>query len=544
VSLVQLLPQLRGLRIDAVSQTTDRVLISASPTRRTAQCPACGGRSAQIHSRYQRTLADLPISGRPVALRIQVRRFRCRRRRCPRQIFAERLPTLTKVRARRTNGQHTALTAIGFALGGNPGARLAQRLALPTSRATLLRFVRAAPLPERATPRVLGVDDWALRKGHRYGSILVDLEARHPVDLLADRTATTFATWLTEHTQPVVISRDRAGAYAEGARQGAPEALQVADRFHLLSNAGDTLERVLGREHVALRAAAAAVDAHGAPDAAPPSATPLALEPPERRPTRAQQEQTERRARRLGRYEAVLALHQRGLSQSVISAHVGMSRKTVRRFLRADAFPERARPQRRPSLLMPYELYLRERWTAGCHNAHTLWEEIRARGFAGAPALVRRHVGAWRTAASAAPPTPPAPQPTRAWSPRLACWLLTKPLERLEPSEQQYRAALLAAAPTVVAALERVEAFSVIVRTRDHPAFAAWMTATERCGIPELRSFVAGIRRDQAAVEVALLSPWSNGQTEGQINRLKTLKRQMYGRAKLDLLRQRFLAVA
>lgn len=158
----------------------------------------------------------------------------------------------------------------------------------------MLRFVRAALLPERVTPRVLGVDDWALRKGHRYGSILVDLEARHPVDLLADRTATTFATWLKEHTRPMVISRDRARTYAEGARQCAPEALQVADRFHLLSNAGDALERVLGREHVALRAAA-----------------------------------------------------------------------------------------------------------------------------------------------SAAPPTPPAPQPTRARSPRLACWLLTKPLERLEPSEQQ-----------------------------------------------------------------------------------------------------------
>jgi transposase len=407
--------------------------------------------------------------------------------------------------------------------------------ATPRRTAGAIPRGRASP----STPALFSQD-----RSRCYGSLLVDLEARHPVDLLADRTATTFATWLKEHTQPAVISRDRAGAYAEGARQGAPVALQVADRFHLLSNAGDALERVLGREHVALRAAAATVDACLAPDATQASAKPLAPEPRDRRPTRAQQEQTERRARRLTRYGDVLALHQQGLSQGGISVHLGMSRKTVRRFLRADVFPERARPRRRPSMLTPYEPYLRERWTVGCHNAHTLWEEIRDQGFAGAPALVRRHVGAWRTAASAAPLTPPAPQPTPVWSPRLARWLLTKPLDTLEPTEQQYRAALLAAAPTVVTALERVEAFTAIVRTRDHTAFAAWMTETERCGVPELRSFVAGIGRDQAAVEAALLSPWSNGQTEGQINRLKTLKRQMYGRAKLDLLRQRFLAAA
>lgn len=304
------------------------------------------------------------------------------------------------------------------------------------------------------------------------------------------------------------------------------------------------LERVLGREHVALRAAAVAVDALAAADAASLPREPVAVEPPLRRPTRAQEEQAVRRARRLALYEDVLTLHQKGLSQGGISAHLGMSRKTVCRFLRAAVFPERARPRRSPSILTPYEPYLRARWTAGCHNAHTLWEEIRAQDSAGAPALVRRHVGAWRTAASAAPTTPPAPQPTRVWSPRLARWLLTKPFDTLDPTERQSCAALLAAAPTVATALARVEAFTAIVRTRDHAAFAAWLAATERCGIPKLRSFVAGMRRDQAAVEAVLTSSWSNGQTEGQINRLKTLKRQLYGHAKLDLLRQRFRAAA
>lgn len=547
-SLISLLPQLHGFRIDTIAHEAERLVISVTATRRTAPCSACGRRSTQIHSRYRRTLADLPIAGQPTTLQLHVRRFRCRARRCPQRIFAERLPTLTTVRGRRTTGQRCALTAIGFALGGNPGSRLAQRLALPASRATLLRLVRAAPEPEQAAPRILGVDDWALRKGRRYGTILVDLEAHRPVDLLDERTATTLATWLAEHRQPAVISRDRAGAYADGARQGAPDAVQVADRFHLLCNAGDALERLLSRHHAALRRAAAAMDAQREAECQPlPPPT-----PPVRPPTRVQQESAARRARRLARYEEVIALHAKGETQRAISAQLGMSRKTVRRFLRASSFPERARPRRAPSMLAPHEPFLRERWAAGWHNAHTLWEELRARGFTGAAALVRRFVAPWRTtparrgraAQHPAAGIPAARQPTRIWSPRLARWLLMQPGEKLDEADQHYRTALLEAAPEVSHALECVGAFSAIVRERDQRRFQTWLTEVEASMLPELRSFAAGLRRDQKAVAAALQLSWSNGQTEGQINRLKTLKRQMYGRAKLDLLRQRFLAAA
>ena len=265
------------------------------------------------------------------------------------------MPHHRTVRGRRTHGQRTALTAVGFALGGAPGARRGQPLGRPTSRSTLLRLGRAAPSSELPSPRVRGVDDWATRKGQRYGSILVDREQHRPVDLLADRTAATFATWLTEHPRPDMISRDRGGAYAEGARQGARDAVQGADRFHLLSTAGAARERVRGR-HTALREAAAAVDAQ------PLRATPVVTTAPSHtapaaaaRPTRVQRQQEFRRARRLARDEEVVAWYHAGLSQVAIGAQVRISRKPVRRYRRADRFPERSRPRRGPGLLTPHE---------------------------------------------------------------------------------------------------------------------------------------------------------------------------------------------
>jgi transposase len=544
--------QLEEIRIDA-----NQVTLVVHPTRRAAPCPLCGRRSQRVHSHYERRVADLPWSGRCVVLHIRVRRFRCSTPTCPRQTFAERLPQLGPPRCRRTAGQRRALEQIGGALGGAAGARLAQSLGLPASRATLLRLVRAAPCPEAPTPRVLGVDDWAWRRGQRCGSILVDLEQRRPVDLLPDRTAESLTAWLREHPGVEVISRDRGGAYAEGARQGAPDAVQVADRFHLLANVGDALERVLGSRRSALREGAAAVDRLTAESAAPGDELPAgaAVREPAHL-TRTQRDKQARRAQRLARYEAVVALHQHGLSQCAISEHLDLERKTIRRYLRAESFPDWARPAARPTILAPYEAYLRSRWMAGCHNAATLWREIRQLGFPGGEAIVRRYVAAWRRrparrgraaqrpSAAAVGANSPAPQPTRVLSPRQARWLLLRSWDDLRPEEQAYRSQLLDTCPQIREASQLTADFGRLVRARDRPALSAWLERAQSSELPEFRSFAVGIRRDQPAVEAALSSDWSNGQTEGQINRLKCLKRQMYGRAKFDLLRQRVLRAA
>ena len=427
---------------------------------------------------------------------------------------------------------------------------------MPARRATLLRLVRAAPMPAFDTPRVLGVDDWAFRRGQRSGTILVDLERRRPVDLLPDRSGSGLATWLREHSGAEVISRDRAGAYADGARQGAPAAIQVADRFHRMANVGELLERVLASQRGALRQAAAAVD-RALAEPAPPETEPRLVAPatPPGQ-TRAQAQQQARRAQRLDRYEAVLALHQQGFSQVAISQQVGLGRKTVRRYLRSDAFPERAPAAPRPSTLAPYDRYLRTRWADGCHNAHQLWQEIRSQGFPGQAAIVRQHLARWRpqpgrpgrpprqAAESTPSPRRPAPPPPRVLSPRQARWLLLRAWGVLTPEEQMYRTALLDEHPAIREAQQLAADFGALVRAKDRPALAIWFDRAETSALPEIRSFATGLRRDQAAVEAAITSVWSNGQTEGQINRLKALKRQMFGRAKLDLLRKRFLHAA
>jgi len=332
-----------------------------------AVCPGCTRPSTRIRGRYTRTLADLPCQGRAVQVRLEVRRFVCTTRGCPRTTFAERFPQLSRAYARRTLRQAEALIEVAFAQGGKAGAQLAKRLAMPTSRETLLRLIRSTAVPQRKTPQVLGLDDFAWKKGDRYGTLLVDLQAHCPVEVLPDREAATVVRWLRAHRGVKIISRDRAGAYAEAATRGAPRARQVADRYHLLVNLRDALKGTLSRTSGSLPEVAAA---RGEPHASsqPTRASLHASRAPEdtapqderagapqdqreasgaRLLTVAEQHRQMSRANRLARYEQIIALHRQGLSQRAIARHLHVSRKVVQRSVRAGAFPERVPTGRR-----------------------------------------------------------------------------------------------------------------------------------------------------------------------------------------------------
>ena len=474
--LTSLFPQLVGFRIEGLRRADDHLTLTAVAQRKAARCPRCHRRSRRIHSRYQRHVADLPIGAMPVTLALHVRRFVCPNPRCPQRIFAERLPNLVAAGARRSQGLHAALEEIAFALGGEAGARLADALGMPASPDTLLRLIRAAPLPAIGTPLRIGVDDFALRKGRVYAGIVVDHDAHRPLDLLPDCTPTTIADWLTARPSVCLVSRDRGTAIIEGVTRGAPEAIQVADRWHLLKNLGDTLERLLVRHRAAWHDALVAEP--GLPDAGAAVAAVLGEqvlpEPPWPPTVRAQQAAQERQARwnlRVARYEDVRRMHGEGRSISAIAEAMHLDRKTVRAYLTSDCAPSLRPRARKRSKLDPFRAYLDQRWEEGCHNVAVLLAELRERGYRGGHTIVQDYVAPLRPKRPQATTVPAAvtrvavpARPT--WTPRQVVALFLRRPDDLTAKQQHALTTIRTASPLLDAVYGVVQAFAVMVRQR------------------------------------------------------------------------------
>ncbi|MEV5540114.1 ISL3 family transposase [Saccharopolyspora shandongensis] len=518
------------------------VRIEASTLTGRVACPGCGTLSERVHSRYQRRLSDTAISGREVLIRLRVRRLFCDNTECAKKTFAEMVPELAARYGRRTTVLERVLCAVALALGGRAGARLTQRLAAAVSRMTLLRLVRALPDPEQVTPRVLGVDDFALRRGHHYGTILIDVESRRPVEVLTDRTAETLTAWLQAHPGVEIVCRDRAGSYAEGAREGAPDALQVADRWHVWNNLAGAVEKAVAKHQKCLQAAVDVVTDSGTAESAADSEVdgqhttddPALVSGPVQPADR-----TDRIASRTReRYAAVHALLEEGVGIRAIAARLGLARGTVRRFARAETVEElltRNGTGRRPSLLDEFKPYLRQRWNAGCTNATRLFHEIKQRGYRGGLKIVLEYLHPFR-AAGRVPKPPRKPPSVR----RVVGWIMTDPAN-LEPDDQRQLDAILATSPPLTALTSHVHTFATMMCDLRGHDLETWMQAVDADDQPALHSFVLGLRRDQDAVTAGLTLPYNSGPVEGHVNRIKMIKRQMFGRAKPDLLRKRIL---
>lgn len=569
-----------ALQMTAANFTPEGIVVDLHTTAQTADCPTCEVSTQRVHSHYQRRLADLPLAQMPVRVHLHVRRFRCATLGCGRTTFTEPLPGLAFPYARRTTRLRAEQRQIALDMGGEPGARLSRRQGMTVSPDTLLRQARREPEQAFATPRCLGIDDFALRKSQVYGTLLVDLEARHPVDVIEERSAEVVEQWLKAHPGVKIITRDRSNEYADGASRGAPDAIQVADRFHLLQNVREMLQRLLDGHQDALQAAMRdptppSDDPHVPPNEAtlPSESVPVPPQPreaphehlpeeavPMPPVSKAAERSQERRERRYRRYTAVRELRAQGLSLRAIATTLQLSRKTVRQFAVAVQFPERATPRPQPSKLHPFIPHLEAQLAAGQGNAMQLWRELREQhGYSGSRTLVSRWVaqhrhlvplpdpnspprrGRGRPPASSPSPKPPA---QRRLSARQAAWLLVRRPEKLEEEEQGVIERLCQQAPKVDVAYHLAQEFIQMVRERKAKTFDGWLQRATASGIDELQSFVAGLERDKAAVVAALSLPYSNGQVEGQVNRLKLIKRSMYGRAKFDLLRRRVLARA
>jgi len=523
-----LFPHLACLPVDRVFLAGRSVRIRARTVCPEAACPTCGVASRRVHSRYDRRLLDTAVAGQETLIHLRVRRFVCANAACVKKTFAEQVPGLTIRYGRRTDGLTAVLRAVALALGGRAGARLAGRLAAAVSRMTLIRLIRALPEPAvTCAPVVLGVDDFALRRGHCYGTLLVDVQSRRPVDVLPDRSADSFAAWLAARPGAQVICRDRAGCYADGGARGAPGAVQVADRWHLWHNLGDAVERAVARhrQHLAAAVTVTASAAHAQAEPVPPPAP---------APPRTGRIATRTRAR----HADVHRLLAEGGNICDIAVNLGLSRNTVRRFARA-ADPEELLVNdgtgRRPSILGEHAAYLHERWNSGCTNAALLWQEIRDRGYQGSRRQVRAYLACFRSTAVIPAPAPVPPKPRA-----VAGWIMTRP-DRIADTDLASLEAILASSPELAAVTASVRAFAAIMNERRGRDLEQWMTAAIATGEPALRSFVTGLHADQDAVTAGLSLPWSSGVVEGHVNRIKMLKRQMYGRANPDLLRRRIL---
>jgi transposase len=536
-----LLPQLVGTVIERVERVADRVVIGAHAAGARADCPRCGIAAARVHSRYGRRVADAPISGVPVVIELGVRRFFCDHPDCPKRTFAEQISGLTSRYARRSPGLGRMLAAVGLALAGRAGARLAAGLGLLTGRSTLLRMIRQLPDPQVGVVVVLGVDDFALRRGRVYGTVLIDMDTHRPVDLLPDREAATLAAWLRAHPGVQVVCRDRAGAYAEGARSGAPDAVQVADRWHLWHNLAEHVDKTVARHRGcwAPPAAPAGTGPAVEPDAERGVDRGAAPDPQQlaERAAAARREASALVTRTRERYTAVQNLRAQGKGIKTIMRELGLAKETVRRFARATTVEELLATARdgRASVLDEFKPYLHHRFNLGHTNGSLLFAEIREQGYRGSLGTVLGYLRPFR-ASAVAPPAVPRPPTVR----DVVAVMLRHP-DTLDADDQLALKQVRARCPHLDDVADHVSGFAEMMAGRHGERLDAWTSRVEADDQPDLHRFANGVRRDYDAVLNGLTLEHSSGAVEGSVNRIKMIKRQMYGRAGFELLRKRVL---
>jgi transposase len=522
-----------GMQIDQMQITENGLIIAVVATHPASCCPLCSELSFSIHSHYRRVLRDAPCAGRRVQLVLTMRKFYCRNLLCERKIFTERLPAFVEPWARMTIRYCEQITSIGLATCGKGGTRLAARLGIQTTRQTILRRIMDLPDSSAGVILFLGIDDFSFRRGCRFGTLLVNLESRRVVDLLPDREVETSAAWMRQQLDLMVVSRDRGGTYASAAAQGAPQATQCADRFHLLQNLREAVDDLLARHLSASRKQQVQQALEEQTPALQETRTARRSQTSAGLPSAYQQD-------RMALYHQMIELYEQGMTQSAIAQQIGTSLRTVQRWLTAGAFPEPKR-HRYASRLDPYLPYISQRWNQGCQNMAQIFQELVSQGYQGSYASVRDNiVRRLQFGGQKKSPNASSKAPALASSRQAAFLFLRRP-EKLRAEEQEILAKLRRINQEVDQAYDLVQQFAHMLRSRMGECLDDWLVQVEHSNLSELQSFAAGVQKDKDAVKAGLTWWINNGMVEGHVTKLKLIKRQGYGRAEFPLLRKRVL---
>lgn len=504
------------MNVDDIQLGSELVLHLSRRKKRNV-CPYCGQVSRKQHSRYERTIADLPCVKLRITIKLTVRRFRCTNKACAKRTFAERFAGLVLPYARYTERLAALFEQVGLKVGAEPGVDLLKAFSVDVSADKLLSSVHQLKLPEPRCPQQIGIDDFALRKGASYGTLVVDLEQGKPVDLIPSREVDVVSKWLGQQPQVEQVARDRSRAYAQAITKGAPQAIQVMDRWHVLKNLREALEKDIGRHYADMKQVFEAKGLLGKPI------------PRSRREREAQALVLEKQRRQ---YDQVQALNREGVTIVQMAKRLGLSRGLVRTHLRASSPPQAQRNQRRTSPLDPFRSQLETRYREGRMTMTAIWRELIELGYGGSYQPVRRWFHQRRQL--------PATLIGLRISPRHFASLFVKDETKLNKVER-----LIITTLDTMPELQQLRAEAIRYREallhQGAESMRHWLDAVADTPFTSLRYFAIGLEQEWPALEAACSSPLSNGPTEGAVNRLKLIKRQMYGRGSFALLRKRVL---
>jgi len=530
LSLDILFPHLHDFRLLSYRRETTRLVLTCERVTPSAPCPVCGTAAHRIHSRYQRTVRDLSVQNVQVLLHLHVRKFYCDQPDCPRRIFTERLPQVTSPHGRFTFALRQFLGQLGGEQGGASAARSATLQGMQVTARAILRFMHALSLPSIAPAQIIGLDEWAWKRGQRYGAIVVDLERTKPIALLPDRSKPTVVQWLKRYPTINIVARDRSKEFAAALTEALPHAKHVADRWHVAKNLTEHLDKVVSARWKQLTKA-------GGEAEMPPE--PVLVSPPAPRPRQSPGE---------ARYQQMLALQEAGLPTGVIAKRLGVGQRTIQHWLAQEHGPYAGPRKPRRSPLDWSTRYLRERWEAGERNGTVLWEELQAKGYTGSSRSVYRHLAKWREhprkrglpASLESVPRSPFEDVTPG---KVVGWMLARPGE-LRPEAEAQLDQITHMDGTLAQARELTHGYLDLIRHHSGEGLDNWLKGVRASTVREFLTFARSVERDKAAILAGLTLAYSTGPVEGHINRLTLIKRQAYGRAGLSYLQHRFLSAA